>query len=248
MFTPPEIPLSGYVPPKTELYLPQTSSSNLYQHSYENAYAAPPSVPSDYYHAPSTQQSDYSAPQQSKQQEYYGAPATKQPEFYQPQQYGNALAPTCKKVDPMSIYSHHQPVQNFTPKPFTPSPISNEKLAIFEPAKKHAPPVSIRRPLTIPNQVVRNVSPTPFASQYDSYQSSPWPQSTNSNRLSFTSSNYAPLSSSAPPPGSSFNSSEHQENYNRAARGWHAAGDFYRPISFTKQQLAQTVELPYTDF
>lgn len=152
-------------------------------------------------------------------------------------------------------------MQNFTPKPFTPSPIAQEKIAIFDtPAKQYQSP--IRRPLTIPNQVVRNKSPIPFGlnPQYQSespYQNLSWQQSNDqyqSNRLSgcsfaSSSTNYNPSSASVPlsaqqSPRISYDLS-HQENYNRAARGWGQSRDYYRPIAFTKQQ---PVELPYTDF
>lgn len=167
-------------------------------------------------------------------------------------------------------------MQNFTPKPFTPSPIAQEKIAIFDqPAKSYQSP--IRRPLITPNQVVRNKSPAPYgglSSPYDNgYGSGSWQQpqqlapqpqpsyppanSYQSNRLSgcsFTSSStpYAPSASTfnavptAPQhsPRVHFDLS-HQENYNRAARGWGQSGDYYRPIDFNKPQ---PVQLPYTDF
>lgn len=44
---------------------------------------------------------------------------------------------------------------------------------------------------------------------------------------------------------SSYETSSHQENYNRAARGWGQAKDFYRPLTFGQQQ---PIDLPYTDF
>lgn len=107
----------------------------------------------------------------------------------------------------------------------------------------------IRRPLTIPNQPVRNVSPAPYGGQYEAYQSAPWQQQQSS--FSPASSNYASLASSAPPAASAFSPRvadlSHQENYNRAARGWGQSRDYYRPISFTKQ-VTQQVELPYSDF
>lgn len=168
MFTPPEIPLSGYTPPRTDAYLPKTTSSS-YPHQYENTYAPPPS--NDYY------QSSSGAPQGP---------------------------PSFRKLDPSQVYGAQFPVQNFTPKPFTPSPIaqvrickqqicfevihfiirllisinkSQEKLAIFEQQPTYLPQPVIRRPLTVPNQRVKNVSPTPFgggSAHFDSYQSAPW--------------------------------------------------------------------------
>lgn len=141
MFTPPEIPLSGYTPPRTDAYFPKTTSSS-YPHQYEN-YAPAPAPSTDYYQLPCAA--------------------------------SNRAPPSFRKIDPSQVYGAQFPVQNFTPKPFTPSPIAQEKLAIFEQPQQLQQPV-IRRPLTVPNQRVKNVSPTPFSggSQYDSYQSAPW--------------------------------------------------------------------------
>lgn len=235
MFTPPEIPLSGYTPPRTDIYLPKSTApaTSFYPHQYENVY-----TPTNSYCSPAP---PVAAP----------APSA----AYQP-------APTCKKLHPSQVYSPQGLVQNFTPKPFTPSPIAHEKLAIFEKTSPTQPPV-IRRPLTIPNQVVQNASPIPFGfgSSYDSHPNPSWQKASDrlqSNRLSgcsFTSSSTNPL----PPPPSSSSSVpisaqlspritfdlSHQENYNRAARGWGKSNEFYRPISFNKPQ---PVELPYTDF
>lgn len=146
MFTPPEIPLSGYTPPKTEFYLPKTSSSS-YPHQYENSYAPPPSH-------------DLYQPSGPPSGPPSGSPSG---------------PPSFRKIDPSQVYGAQFPVQNFTPKPFTPSPIAQEKLAIFEQPSQLQQPV-IRRPLTVPNQRVRNISPTPFggSSQFDSHQNAPW--------------------------------------------------------------------------
>lgn len=229
MFTPPEIPLSGYTPPQTDIYLPKssTSATSNYPLQYDNFY-----TPTETYRLPAD-----SYPQVDKQ-----------------------LCSTYKNLHPTQVYSSQGSIQNFTPKPFTPSPIAHEKLAVFEPNKTHqSQPSIIRRPLTIPNQVVQNVSPAPFGfcSTYDSYQNSSWQQSANppqSNRLSgcsfaSSSTNYNPLTSGVPlsapkSPRTTFDLS-HQENYNRAARGWGQDKDFYRPISFNKPY---PIELPYTDF
>lgn len=148
MFTPPEIPLSGYTPPRTDAYLPPTSKTSMYPHQYESTYAPPPPQASvDFY-------------QSAEPQSVYKS---------------GASPPTFKKIDPSQVYGAQFPVQNFTPKPFTPSPIAQEKLAIFEPEKRSQPPI-IRRPLTVPNQRVSNVSPTPFAgnSQFESHSNAPW--------------------------------------------------------------------------
>lgn len=175
MFTPPEIPLTGYTPPQTDAYLPPSTKStpSYYPHQYENTYVPPPT---DYPTAPQYQPS--SAPQ------YKPSSA---PQYQPPreQQYQSPTQPPpFKKIDPASVYSAQGPVQNFTPKPFTPSPIAQEKLAVFEPERQYQPPV-IRRPLTVPNQRVRNVSPAPFGggSQFDPYQNAPWLVHTTLNSL-----------------------------------------------------------------
>lgn len=165
MFTPPEIPLSGYVPPNTDVYLPK-STSTMYPHQYDSPYATSAPPPStDYYHPPSN-----------------AGPLPSGP--------GRQPPPSFRKIDTSQVYTAQFPVQNFTPKPFTPSPIAAEKLAIFEPERRLQQPV-IRRPLTVPNQRVSNVSPIPFgrgsspfarasspfaraSSPYDSHPSAPW--------------------------------------------------------------------------
>lgn len=81
----------------------------------------------------------------------------------------------------------------------------------------------------------------------------PAPQSNRLSGCSFTSSpsSYNPIACSAPlssqqsPRISSYGSSSHSENYNRAARGWGQSKDFYKPIAFSKPQ---PVEISYTDF
>lgn len=144
MFTPPEIPLSGYNPPSTEAFLPPSKTTSMYPHQYDNTYA-PPSHPAPDFYKPSVA----------------SGPPTQPP-------------PSLRKIDPSQVYTAQFPVQNFTPKPFTPSPISQEKLAIFEPERRLQQPI-IRRPLTVPNQRISNVSPTPFSgSPYDSHSNAPW--------------------------------------------------------------------------
>lgn len=169
MFTPPEIPLSGYSPPQTDIYLPAAtrSKSPFYPHQYENAYVPPPNdVYQDVYQPASAPQ--YQPPTALQYQQSSG-PKYQPPQQQQQQYQHQQPPPSFKKIDPSSVYSAQGPVQNFTPKPFTPSPIAQEKLAIFEPERQYQPPV-IRRPLTVPNQRVRNVSPAPF----ESYQNAPW--------------------------------------------------------------------------
>lgn len=246
MFTPPEIPLSGYTPPQTNIYLPSEQSAPFYPQHNESYYQ--PSSPSNAY-APDTSS-----------------------------KYALNQVPTYKPLHPSQVYSQQPLASNLTPKPFTPSPIATEKLAIFEPEIQHNPQI-IRRPLTIPNQVVRNVSPAPFGSRYAGSSSNkatsavniPAPKSpyydssnyneqisswnshdskrntTQSNRLSSCSyssaTNYT--AQPQPPPRNpriSLDLSQ-AENYNRAARGWGASKDYYRPLSFAKP-----VELPYSDF
>lgn len=222
MFTPPEIPLSGYTPPQTEIYLPKSSqiTSSYYPHQHENTRTS-----TDLYHQPNNT--------------YY--PTTELYHQLEPK-------PSCKNVQVSQIYSKNS-VPNFTPKPFTPSPIAHEKLAVFEPNKPYqsSAPV-IRRPLTIPNQAVRNISQNSFGlnSSYDPNQNDTWENSNDHkqfNRLS---------TSSIMTPPANYNSKNFaiktsclQENHNRAARGWGQSKEFYRPISFTRPQ---PIELPYTDF
>lgn len=220
MFTPPEIPLSGYTPPQTEIYLPKSSQiTSCYNPHHENTRAS-----TDLYHQPNNT--------------YY--PTT---QLY----HQLELIPPCKNVQSSQIYSKNI-VPNFTPKPFTPSPIAHEKLAVFEPNKPHQPsaPV-IRRPLTIPNQAVRNVSQSSlgFNSSYDPNQT--WRNSNDHTKLKklTTSSIITPPTNCTMKTAGLIQDLSYQENHNRAARGWGQSKDFYRPISFTRPQ---PVELPYTDF
>lgn len=170
MFTPPEIPLSGYHPPSTEIFLPPSKTTSMYPHQYENTYA--PQQPAPDFYKPSYA-SGHPAPDFYKPSHASGHSA---PDFYKPS-YASGPAtqppPSARKIDPSQVYSAQGPVQNFTPKPFTPSPIAQEKLAVFEPERLQQP--IIRRPLTVPNQRVSNVSPTPFSgSPYDSSTNAPW--------------------------------------------------------------------------
>lgn len=52
MFTPPEIPLSGYNPPATDAYLPSVKPSSVYPHQYESTYAPPPPQPAPDFYKP----------------------------------------------------------------------------------------------------------------------------------------------------------------------------------------------------
>lgn len=263
MFTPPEIPLSGYTPPQTNVYSPPEQNAPFYPQHNESFYQ--PSPPSN---QPSRQ--FYSSPATAPAPSAY---ATDSSSKYAPNQ-----VPTYKPLHTSQVYSQQPLTPNLTPKPFTPSPIATEKLAVFEPEIQYNPPV-IRRPLTIPNQVVRNVSPTPFGPRYTASsghhatsavnipapkspygdnskyneQTASWSSydskrnATQSNRLSScsysSSTNYT--AQPQPPPRNSRISMDlsQAENYNRAARGWGASKDYYRPLSFAKP-----VELPYSDF
>lgn len=149
MFTPPEIPLSGYIPPQTDCYLPPSKTPSYYPHQYENTYAPPPT--------------DLYQPQTDLYQPSSGPPSG--PSF---------APPSFRKLDPSQVYTAQFPVQNFTAKPFTPSPIAQEKLAIFESQDRRLQQPVIRRPLTTANQRVKNVSPTPFGGQFDSHLSAQW--------------------------------------------------------------------------
>lgn len=226
MFTPPEIPLSGYTPPQIDIFIPKSaqtisSTSSYYSRQHENTRTS-----TDLYHQPNRT-------------------------YYPKSELYHQLEPAqlYKNVELSKIYSKNS-VPNFTPKPFTPSPIAHEKLAVFEPNKPNQPPVPvIRRPLTIPNQALRNISQNliGFNSTYDPNQNVTWRNSNDhkkSNRLSTSSIMTTPanfvMESSCPIQDISY-----QENHNRAARGWGQSKDFYRPISFTRPQ---PVELPYTDF
>lgn len=221
MFTPPEIPLSSYTPPKTDIYLPKSSqiTSSYYPHQHENARA-----PIDLYHQPNNTY----------------CPTTELYHQLEP-------IPSCKNVQVSQIYSKNA-VPNFTPKPFTPSPIAHEKLAVFEPNKPNQyPATEIRRPLTIPNRAVRNISQNSlgFNSSFDPNQNSTWRMSNDHNKSIVTPTpNYN--SANFVMKNSYLNQDlSYQENHNRAARGWGQSKDFYKPISFTRPQ---PVQLPYTDF
>lgn len=261
MFTPPEIPLSGYTPPQTNIYFPPEKSATIYSPSNESFYQQLPplnQLSRQFYSSPKPAASAHDAHDSNSK--------------YAPNQ-----VPSYKPLHPSQVYSQQALTPNLTPKPFTPSPIATEKLAIFEPEIQHHPPI-IRRPLTIPNQVVRNVSPAPFGSRYTSssqkttsavnlpspkspyYDSSNYNEQTSSwnsydgkhnttqtNRLSscsYSSSTNYTAQPQLPPrnPRTSLDLSQ-AENYNRAARGWGASKDYYRPMSFAKP-----VELPYSDF
>lgn len=257
MFTPPEIPLSGYTPPQTNLYLPPEQSAPFYSQPNESYYQPTP-------------------PSNKPTRQFYASP-TPAPAPDSCSKYAPHQVPSYKPLHPSQVYSQQALTPNPTPKSFTPSPIATEKLAIFEPEIQHNPAI-IRRPLTIPNQVVRNVSPAPFGSRYTgsstksttaanipvskspyydgsnyNEQNSSWNSydgkrnTTQSNRLSScsysSSTNYT--AQPQPPPRNSRISLDlsQAENYNRAARGWGASKDYYRPLSFAKP-----VELPFSDF
>lgn len=231
LYVPPEIPLSGYVPPQTgDIYSPYPANAQ-YPHS-DNYY-------SDYSQYPSQ---PYSSPQSSKN--YYNPPS-----HYIPK------SPSAGRLQTTHIYSPQSNAQNVAPTQFNPSPIPAEKLAIFEPEQLYRQPY--RRPLTVPNQIVRNVSPTPFINRAvragssgpigitskPSYNDYYQPSSYDSNRNRYSGGSFASSSTNYSQQSPRVDLSQ-AENYNRAARGWGQAKDYYRPISFSRQP----VELPYTDF
>lgn len=236
---PPEIPLNGYTPPNTSDYSPYPANPN-YPHS-DNYY-------SDY--------SQYSSQQKYSSQPYASQPYTSPPnKSYNPPSNYLPKSSSYGKLQTTHIYSPQSNVQNVTPTQFNPSPIPPEKLAIFEPEQLYRSP--IRRPLTVPNQIVRNISPTPYGnraaragssgpigiSTNPSYNDYYQPSSYDSNRNRYSGASFA---------SSSTNYSQHSprvdlsqaENYNRAARGWGQSRDFYRPVTFSRPP----VELPYSDF
>lgn len=230
---PPEIPLNGYVPPQTDIYSPYPPNPN-YPHS------------DNYY-------SDYSQSQYSPQQQY-SSPSSKP--YYNPPSHYIPKSPSAGRLQTTHIYSPQSNAQNAAaPNQFNPSPIPAEKLAIFEPEQLYRQPY--RRPLTVPNQIVRNVSPTPFVnrahragssgpigiSPKPSYNDYYQPSSYDSNRNRYSGCSFASSSTNYSQQSPRVDLSQ-AENYNRAARGWGQTKDYYRPLTFSRQQ----VELPYTDF
>lgn len=164
------------------------------------------------------------------------------------------------KPSPIAYTPPNQGInQNQTPTPFTPSPISNDKLAIFEQnqqyqSTQHQSRQQTRRPLTVPNSIVRNQSPLPYGSsanygQQQKYPSQGTPQgqpitlynNTSKNVYQSSQDNYSYQSSHVSSPKINL---DQVENYNRAARGWGQSRDYYRPITFSKPKVA----LPYSDF
>lgn len=85
MFTPPEIPISAYTPPQTDIYLPSAKAPPKYEpeypHKYES-YGSPVNTYTDHAYAPIQQ---YSSP--------YGTN-----EFQRAASAGPYSAPSCKKI------------------------------------------------------------------------------------------------------------------------------------------------------
>lgn len=238
MYTPAEIPLNVYGAPPTNSYAP---SAKLPQYNASSYQAPPPS-------------SAYSPYQQQPQQQ---APSPPSSAYYKP--------------SPINYSPPNQGInQNQPTTQFNPSPISNDKLAIFEQSQQyestqHHSRQQTRRPLTVPNTIVRNSSPLPYGSspiskpnygqppqqQQQKYPSQEPQQgqpitlynNTSKNVYQSSQDNYSYQSSPVSNPRAPINLDQ-AENYNRAARGWGQQRDYYRPITFTKPKVA----LPYSDF
>lgn len=229
----------------------------------------PPEIPLHVYGAPPT--NNYLP---SVQQPQYNASRNQAPppsSMYSPYQQSAASPPSAYyKPNAIAYSPPNQGInQNQSPTPFNPSPISNEKRAIFEQnqqyqSTQHQSRQQTRRPLTVPNTIVRNQSPLPYGNspiskpnygqqqKYPSQAPQQQPQqgepirlynNTSKNVYQSSQDNYSYQSSQVSSPKVSVNLDQ-AENYNRAARGWGQSRDFYRPITFTKPKVA----LPYSDF
>lgn len=215
----------------------------------------PPEIPLHVYGAPPT--NNYLPPVQQPQynaSRYQPPPPSSMYSHYQQQ----AASPpsTYYKPSPIAYNPPNQGInQNSAPTPFNPSPISNDKLAIFEQNQQyqstHQSRQQTRRPLTVPNSIVRNQSPLPYGNSPNYGQQQKYPSQAhqgqpitlynNTNKNSFPQDNY---SYQAPHVNTPKVNLDQAENYNRAARGWGQSRDYYRPITFSKPKVA----LPYSDF
>lgn len=242
----------------------------------------PPQAPSQPQFSVSPPEPQYSMPPQARphqsQPPMQLQPQPQQPQLYQQQYSSPQPQPRYSPYQAArqcsgggsgnnSVAFNPQPiVQNISPTVFNPSPISNDKLAIFESRyqPQNEPPQPARRPLTVPNTIVRNQSPTPYGNSAPPFiaksvnfqkTSPPPPQSPyqmsgggNQNRPKPIYNDDASYITSSPSGGGGYHRAGVDfgqcENYNRAARGWGQMKDYYRPITFTKPK----VELPYTDF
>ncbi|KAJ6644413.1 hypothetical protein Bhyg_09382 [Pseudolycoriella hygida] len=225
----------------------------------------PPEIPLHVYGAPPT--NNYLPPVQQPQYNASSYQAPPPSSLYSPYQPSTVSPPsTHYKPSPIAYSPPNQGInQNQSPTPFNPSPISNDKLAIFEQnqqyqSTQHQSRQTTRRPLTVPNTIVRNTSPQPYGSspiskpiygQQQKYPSQPPQQgqpitlynNTSKNVYQSSQDNYSYQSSQFSSPKVSVNLDQ-CENYNRAARGWGQSRDYYRPITFSKPKVA----LPYSDF
>lgn len=259
-YTPPEIPLNSYAPPPTN-YAPIAPQKQQQYRPIQtpsvSVYTAPPAglVYSPY----AQQQQQHQTLQQSS------STTTISQQQYQQQQ---------------QLYAQPPIVRNISPAPYAPSPTTNSKIAMFERQQREQEQQlqqshfqqQARRPLTVPNAIIRNQSPTPFGGGSPTakpafvkptpkYQSPTPQQQQQQHQQQF----YQPQATAQQPPavhqqqfsngggygGSTFGASPRSsldlnqlENYNLAARGWGQQKGFYRPITFNKPKVA----LPYTDF
>lgn len=241
--------------------------TELLRFVYTDVYT-PPEIPLHVYGAPPT--NNYLP---SVQQPQYNASRHQAPppsSMYSPNQQSAASPPSAYyKPNPIAYSPPNQGVnQNQSPTAFNPSPISNEKRAIFEQnqqyqSTQHQSRQQTRRPLTVPNTIVRNQSPLPYGNspvskpnygqqqKYPSQAPQQPPQgqpitlynNTSKNVYQSSQDNYSYQSSQISSPKVAINLDQ-AENYNRAARGWGQTRDFYRPITFSKPKVA----LPYSDF
>lgn len=237
-YAPPPANYAAIAPQKQQQYRPiQTPSVSVY--------TAPPAGPA---YAPYAQQ------QQSLQQS--SSTTTINQQHYQQQ-----------------LYAQPPIVRNVSPAPYAPSPTTNSKIAMFERQQREQEQQlqqshfqqQARRPLTVPNAIIRNQSPTPFGGgsptakpafvkptpKYQSptpqqqpfYQPQPAPQQPPAHQQQFSNGGGYGGSNFGANPRSSLDLNQ-LENYNLAARGWGQQKGFYRPITFNKPKVA----LPYTDF
>ncbi|XP_037042049.1 uncharacterized protein LOC119078545 isoform X5 [Bradysia coprophila] len=226
----------------------------------------PPEIPLHVYGAPPTNNYLPAVKQPQYNASSYQAPPPSS--VYSPYQQQAVSPPSSAyyKPNPINYSPPNQGInQNQPSTTFNPSPIANDKLAIFEQSQQyqssqHQSRQQTRRPLTVPNTIVRNQSPLPYGSspvskpnygQQQKYPSQAPPQgqpitlynNTSKNTYQSSQDNYSYQSSPVSNPRSQINLDQ-VENYNRAARGWGQTRDYYRPITFSKPKVA----LPYSDF
>lgn len=225
MYTPSEIPLSGYKPPEVPIPKPQPS-----------------------YSAPAPSQSPYYSPPQQQPQHFNQQP---QSSIYPPRQTQSAVgnispapfmsSPIPSDRNSASVFSKpvsipqrqnlydapskplsvpSRQVGNVSPTPFSSGtpPMKSSFLgrqSNFSPMQNNSVP--LRKPLALKTN--GNASPQIY-------------NQTPSETSCFSSPR--PLSMDM----------SHLQNYNTAARGWGQNSEYYRPVTFAKPKSA----LPYTDF